>query len=59
MLLESHAQLRAELEDHFAATDAPVLVALVDEEPGRIVEFERGFIVPNDWRARASAKLHP
>lgn len=53
------AQLRAELEDHFAATDAPVLVALVDEQPDRIVEFERGFIVPNDWRARAGANLHP
>nr|WP_314541027.1 DUF1853 family protein [uncultured Massilia sp.] len=53
------AQLRAELDDHFAATDAPVLVALVDEQPDRIVEVERGFIVPNDWRARAGARLHP
>jgi len=47
------AQLAAELEDHFVVSDAPVLVALVREEPGAIVEFERGFIVPNDWRERA------
>lgn len=53
------AQLAAELEDHFAASDAPVLVALVHEAPGNIVEFERGFIVPDDWRDRARARLHP
>jgi uncharacterized protein len=52
------AQLHAELADHFAATDAPVLVALVDERPDGIVECERGFIVPDDWRARA-AHPHP
>jgi hypothetical protein len=53
------AQLRAELEDHFRETGSPVLVSLVKEEPGRIVEFERGFIVPDDWRERAGARLHP
>ena len=53
------AQLAAELEDHFLASDAPVLVSLVREEPGAIVEFERGFIVPNDWRERADARLRP
>jgi hypothetical protein len=53
------AQLAAELEDHFMASSAPVLVALVREEPDNIVEFERGFIVPDDWRDRANARLHP
>lgn len=53
------AQLRAELEDHFAQSGAPVLVSLVKEAPGRIVEFERGFIVPDDWRERAAARPHP
>lgn len=53
------AQLTAELEDHFKAAGSPVLVSLVKEEPGRIVEFERGFIVPDDWRERAGARLHP
>jgi len=53
------AQLAAELDDHFLVSDAPVLVALVRDEPGGIVEFERGFIVPDDWRARALARPHP
>jgi hypothetical protein len=53
------AQLAAELDDHFLTSDAPVLVSLVREEPGTIVEFERGFIVPNDWRDRADARLRP
>jgi hypothetical protein len=53
------AQLAAELDDHFAVSDAPVLVSLVREAPGCIVEFERGFIVPDDWRERAAARLHP
>jgi uncharacterized protein len=51
------AQLAAELDDHFTVSDAPVLVSLVREEPGCIVEFERGFIVPDDWRERAAARL--
>jgi len=54
------AQLAAELEDHFLASDAPVLVALVREQSGHgagaIVEFERGFIVPDDWRERAQGR---
>lgn len=52
-------QLRAELSDHFAQTSAPVLVALVREGPAGIVEMDRGFIVPDDWRERAGARLHP
>lgn len=52
-------QLRAELEDHFAASNSPVLVALVHEGPAGIVEFERGFIVPDDWRSRAGVPPHP
>jgi hypothetical protein len=50
------AQLAAELDDHFTVSDAPVLVSLVREEPGSIVEFERGFIVPDDWRERAAVR---
>ena len=53
------AQLQAELADHFAHHDAPVLVSLVRETPGNIVEIDRGFIVPDDWRERADARLHP
>jgi hypothetical protein len=57
------AQLAAELADHFLVSDAPVLVALVREQSGNcadaIVEFERGFIVPDDWRERARSRLRP
>jgi hypothetical protein len=53
------AQLHAELADHFAHNNAPVLVALVREGQDSIVEIDRGFIVPDDWRERAGACLHP
>jgi hypothetical protein len=53
------AQLMAELADHFANSGSPALIAVVREEPGCIVETERGFIVPDDWRERAGARLHP
>jgi hypothetical protein len=49
------AQLKEELAAQFEETGSPVLVALVREEPGAIVEYARGFIVPDDWRERASA----
>jgi hypothetical protein len=47
------AALAAALADHFAATAKPVLVALVHETAAGLVELERGFIVPTDWRTRA------
>jgi hypothetical protein len=53
------AQLLAELADHFGNAGTPVLIAAVKEESGSIVETERGFIVPDDWRERAGARLHP
>jgi hypothetical protein len=57
------AQLMAELSDHFATSGTPVLVAVVRDNrvnaQGAIVETERGFIVPDDWRERAGARLHP
>jgi hypothetical protein len=53
------AQLMAELADHFENSGTPVLVAVVREEHGSIIETERGFIVPDDWRERAGARLHP
>ncbi len=50
------AQLRAELEAQFETNPAPVLVAVVRTTAGMIEEVDRGFIVPNDWRARAAAR---
>lgn len=52
----NRAQLHAELSAQFETSQAPVLVASVRHTPGLIEEVERGFIVPNDWRARAAAK---
>jgi hypothetical protein len=57
------AQLMAELADHFDNSVTPVLVAVVRDGraggQGAIIETERGFVVPDDWRERASARLHP
>jgi hypothetical protein len=47
------AGLREELAAGFAQASTPMLVALMREERDRIVEYERGFVVPDDWRERA------
>jgi len=44
------------LEEKFATDANPVLVATVREEGGWLEEVERGFVVPDDWRARAQAR---
>ena len=46
--------LKAELSAQFESVPMPVLVAAVVEENGGLVETGRGFIVPDDWRARAA-----
>ena len=48
------AQLRARLATQFEQLPMPVLVAAVSERDGMLVEQARGFIVPDDWRARAA-----
>lgn len=53
----NRAELHAELSAHFETSQTPVLVAAVRDEPGSIVEVERGFIVPNDWRERAKRRV--
>ncbi|HEV7816441.1 MAG TPA: DUF1853 family protein [Janthinobacterium sp.] len=50
------AGLRAALAERFAVQATPVLVALVDENGGWLVERERGFIVPDDWLQQAAAR---
>ncbi|MFL6656601.1 MAG: DUF1853 family protein [Massilia sp.] len=42
------------LSAQFEATPMPVLVASVQIVNGAVVESERGFIVPDNWRARAA-----
>ncbi len=46
--------LHARLAEQFAQVPMPVLVAVVREEDGYSAETARGFIVPDDWRARAA-----
>jgi hypothetical protein len=55
--LMNRAQLAAELNAQFEASPTPVLVASVRQQPGLVMEVERGFIVPNDWRERAARRL--
>lgn len=47
-------EMKAHLSAQFEATPMPVLVASVREERGGLVETGRGFIVPDNWRARAA-----
>ena len=47
------AALLALLEGHFVSDSMPVLVAIMDVAGGVAREVARGFIVPDDWRARA------
>ena len=49
-------ELQALLAAHFDTLHTPVLVAAVRADAGALVEVERGFIVPDDWRARAALR---
>ncbi len=50
------AGLQAALALEFETVKAPVLVAAVRQCEGALVETARGFIVPDDWRARAARR---
>lgn len=52
----ARAGLLDTLREKFAADPGPVLVATVREQGGWLEEVERGFVVPDDWRARAQAR---
>lgn len=52
--------LRDALAEHFAHDSMPLLVALLQDDGDAAIEIARGFIVPDDWRARAEHRmLHP
>ena len=61
----THAAMALWLAEHFAKDAMPVMVALLQAEPGSTepgevamaTEMTRGFIVPDDWRARAGDRL--
>lgn len=42
---------------HFAKTGTPLLVAVLESRDGWMLETDRGFVVPNDWRSRAETRL--
>jgi hypothetical protein len=50
----SREQLQAALAEKFGKVPMPLLVAAVRVADAGLVETERGFIVPNDWRVRAA-----
>jgi uncharacterized protein len=41
------------LAQRFRVDSTPVLVALLEPAHGALLETDRGFVVPNDWRQRA------
>jgi hypothetical protein len=53
------AALEGALAAAFARDRMPVLVALLRSAGGQALEWNRGFIVPEDWAGRAHARLAP
>jgi hypothetical protein len=49
--------LGQELERHFAGSTAPALVAMLRPDGDALLEADRGFIVPDDWRSRAESRI--
>lgn len=48
--------LLAALDEQMAKVSAPVMVAVMREEGGWLVEERRGFVVPDDWQAQAAQR---
>jgi hypothetical protein len=57
--MQTRAALHATLSAQFETADSPVLVAMLRQEAGHVVEVDRGFIVPTTWRTQAAAKQLP
>jgi hypothetical protein len=51
------AAIEAWLSGHFESETMPVLIALLEQSGDCLVESNRGFIVPNDWRNRARERV--
>ncbi|HWW70442.1 MAG TPA: DUF1853 family protein [Duganella sp.] len=52
----SRDELLAALDEQMTKISAPVMVAVMREAGGWLVEQRRGFVVPDDWRARAAQR---
>ena len=48
--------LLAALDEQMAKVSAPVMVAVMREQGGWLVEQRRGFVVPDDWQAQAAQR---
>ena len=53
----SRDALNAELIEHFNGGTTPALVAVLELHGGCMLEIDRGFIVPDDWRLRAEMRI--
>jgi hypothetical protein len=51
------ATLLEACDDRFRRDSMPLMVALLEARGAQAVETGRGFIVPDDWRARARARI--
>lgn len=51
------AELKECLSTHFAGNATPALVALLEPVGDFLLETDRGFIVPDDWRRRAELRI--
>jgi hypothetical protein len=49
--------LKETLVAHFSENAAPVLIAVLESKGDYMLEQDRGFIVPNDWRTRAERRI--
>lgn len=49
--------LHAAAKAHFATASTPVLVALLERRGEWLLEIDRGFIVPDDWRSKAASRV--
>ncbi|MGZ3236611.1 MAG: DUF1853 family protein [Burkholderiaceae bacterium] len=45
------------IQQHFENEDAPVLVVILERQGDDAIEIDRGFIVPDDWPAKATEYL--
>jgi len=50
-------ELKTRLNAHFNSNSTPALIALLEPVGGCLLEIDRGFIVPDDWRRRAEMRI--
>ncbi|MGH8808564.1 MAG: DUF1853 family protein, partial [Noviherbaspirillum sp.] len=49
--------LKEHLFAHFNQSSIPILVAVMEPKGDSMLEWDRGFIVPDDWRIRAEVRI--